>query len=140
MSSRQLPRCDASWTCAAALRANYLMLWCFWLDTGWPFPGEKARVHRLFALHLQVICPRAELKTDTAAGRGVGQELPSSANEKGRGTRGNSHPSACAEKNGPALVLPSVTLPARRIDTTLRSGAHGRFAFDERWSKQPDKG
>lgn len=36
-------------------RANYLML-CFWGDTDWPFPGEKARVHRMFALHHQVIC------------------------------------------------------------------------------------
>ncbi len=32
------------------------MLWCFWLDAGWPFLGEKAHVHPIFALHLQVIC------------------------------------------------------------------------------------
>ncbi len=32
------------------------MLWCFWLDTCWPFPGEKARVHRIFRLYLKVIC------------------------------------------------------------------------------------
>ena len=41
---------------ARAPRANYLMLWCFWLDTGWPFLVKRPRVHRIFALHHQVIC------------------------------------------------------------------------------------